>query len=143
MSQLGGNASLQGWKDASLGCETETAFKKITPVPFPSWVVGIFAVCCVVCFLIQSITAKYPRFGQTHRGQVVLQALAILWSMLVVVAIFAMFLGLVFLWDQRNELKLVAAQDFQDNQWGFGQVAALFIWAPIPVEILYHINGKP
>ncbi|KAM0253655.1 hypothetical protein ACHAQJ_007167 [Trichoderma viride] len=48
--------------------------------------------------------------------------------------------GLVKLWGQRSELIEVAGPDFEDNEWGFGQVAALFTWLPIPVEISYKLN---
>ncbi len=35
----------------------------------------------------------------------------------------------------------MAGAEIEDNQWGFGQIAALFTWAAIPVEISYKLNG--
>jgi hypothetical protein len=141
MSQLGANSSLQDWEEASLGCETQQSFKTITPIPYKPWVVGIFAVCSTVCFVVKSLSAKYPEFGQTHRGKIAIKVLEFVWAVFVLGSIAGLFIGLVFLWKQRNELKSVAGGEFQDDQWGFGQVAALFIWVPIPVEISYRING--
>jgi hydrogenase-4 membrane subunit HyfE len=61
----------------------------------------------------------------------------IIWALLIGLMTAGMVLGLVMMWRQRNHLRSVAGMQFEDDAWGFGQVAALFIWAPIPVEFLY------
>jgi hypothetical protein len=43
---------------------------------------------------------------------------------------------LVELQMKRNTLGEVLAGDYQDSQWGFGQVLALFAWAPFLVETI-------
>jgi hypothetical protein len=39
----------------------------------------------------------------------------------------------------RNVMKAVTGAEFQDNQWGFGQVIALFLWAPLCLQSFYNI----
>ncbi|KAJ6495002.1 hypothetical protein DFH09DRAFT_1205701 [Mycena vulgaris] len=39
----------------------------------------------------------------------------------------------------RNVMKAVTGAEFQDNQWGFGQVIALFLWVPLCLQSLYNI----
>ncbi|KAH2655464.1 hypothetical protein KXV32_002687 [Aspergillus fumigatus] len=59
------------------------------------------------------------------------------------VAIFAvagMVLGLTMMWRQRRHLRSLARDEFEDDQWGFGQIAALTIWVPVLVELLYILN---
>jgi hypothetical protein len=36
----------------------------------------------------------------------------------------------------------LAKDHFEDDQWGFGQIAALKIRVPILVELLYILNGE-
>jgi hypothetical protein len=58
------------------------------------------------------------------------------------------FLGLIFmwlafgvLWMLRTQLGTVAGDTYQDNDWGFGQVAAVAAWLPTVVEMVrdtYH-----
>ncbi|KDR77333.1 hypothetical protein GALMADRAFT_442853 [Galerina marginata CBS 339.88] len=38
----------------------------------------------------------------------------------------------------RDVMRAVTGPEFQDNQWGFGQVIALFLWAPLGIQIIYH-----
>lgn len=42
---------------------------------------------------------------------------------------------------KRHIMHEVTGADFADNQWGFGQVIALLLWAPLLVQILYYIFG--
>jgi hypothetical protein len=39
----------------------------------------------------------------------------------------------------RNVMKTVTGAEFQDNQWGFGQVISLFLWAPLCLQSFYQI----
>lgn len=60
----------------------------------------------------------------------------------------AMLVELVELERLRNIMKAVAGEDFQDNEWGFGQVIALFLWMPLIIQYFYSIsrfssNPKP
>lgn len=40
---------------------------------------------------------------------------------------------------KRHIMHEVTGADFADNQWGFGQVIALLLWAPLIFQILYYI----
>ncbi|KAH0543890.1 hypothetical protein FGG08_001791 [Glutinoglossum americanum] len=44
---------------------------------------------------------------------------------------------LVQLERKRIIMKNIVGADFQDNQWGFGQVIALLLWVPLLVQALY------
>lgn len=39
---------------------------------------------------------------------------------------------------KRNVLKAITSSDYQDNEWGFGQVIAMFLWAPLFIQALYY-----
>jgi hydrogenase-4 membrane subunit HyfE len=56
-------------------------------------------------------------------------------------SIAGMVFGLTMMWRQRKHLRAVVGAQFKDDNWNFGQFAALFIWAPILVELLYILNG--
>lgn len=38
----------------------------------------------------------------------------------------------------RGVMKEVTGPDFEDNQWGFGQVIALLLWVPLCVQVIYY-----
>jgi hypothetical protein len=38
----------------------------------------------------------------------------------------------------RQIMKAVTGVEFQDNQWGFGQVIALFLWVPLIIQMFYY-----
>ncbi|KAK4065843.1 uncharacterized protein Triagg1_8395 [Trichoderma aggressivum f. europaeum] len=128
------------WLQASLGCQNEPAFRKLTPVPYNKAVVYAAAGLCIISFFAQTATTVFPRIKQRPSLRRVLTIMAIVWGLLTTLSLVGMVWGLVKLWDQRGELIKVAGADFEDNEWGFGQVAALFTWLPIPVEISYKLN---
>jgi hypothetical protein len=133
-SQLNGSKRTN-WKLASLGCSSKSPeYGVITPVLYPSWAVAIFAVVGALVFWLQS---KKKEFKTKTNGMILFRILMIIWALLIGLMTAGMVLGLVMMWRQRNHLRSVAGMQFEDDAWGFGQVAALFIWAPIPVEFLY------
>ncbi|KAK0761620.1 hypothetical protein N5P37_006573 [Trichoderma harzianum] len=138
-SQLSGHSETD-WLQASLGCQNEPAFRKITPVPYNKAVVYTAASLCIISFFAQTATTVFPRIKQRPSLRRVLTVMAIVWGLLTTLSLVGMIWGLVKLWGQRGELIKVAGPDFEDNEWGFGQVAALFTWLPIPVEISYKLN---
>lgn len=38
----------------------------------------------------------------------------------------------------RSIMMEITGPDFQDNQWGFGQVIALFLWMPLCIQLGYY-----
>lgn len=38
----------------------------------------------------------------------------------------------------RNVMRAVTGPEFEDNQWGFGQVIALFLWLPLCIQAIYY-----
>ncbi|KAI9769492.1 MAG: hypothetical protein M1840_003969 [Geoglossum simile] len=40
--------------------------------------------------------------------------------------------------QKRNIMKAVTGVEFLDDQWGFGQVMAVFLWAPLLVQAVYY-----
>lgn len=139
MSQLNGRRQTN-WRLASDGCAQEsTDYDVITPILYPPWAVAIIAVAGTVGFWLQPLKEKF-RSRKAH--QVLFQMLMTLWVLLIGLMIAGMVTGLVMMWRQRNHLHSVAGEQFEDDDWGFGQIAALFIWAPIPVEILFVLHGE-
>ncbi|UKZ80087.1 hypothetical protein TrVFT333_007852 [Trichoderma virens FT-333] len=138
-SQLSGHSETD-WLQASLGCQNEPAFRKVTPVPYNKAVVYAAAGLCILSFFAQTTTTVFPRIQQRPSLRRVLAILTVVWSLLTTLSLVGMVWGLVKLWGQRSELIKVAGPEFEDNEWGFGQVAALFTWLPIPVEISYKLN---
>jgi uncharacterized membrane protein len=133
-SQLNGSKRTN-WRLASLGCASKSPeYGVITPVLYPSWAVAIFAVVgALVCWL----QSKKEEIEKKTNGKILFRIFMIIWALLIGLMTAGMVLGLVMMWRQRNHLRSVAGMQFEDDAWGFGQVAALFIWAPIPVESLY------
>lgn len=126
----------RNWRLASHGCTHKSEeYGVITPVLYPPWAVAIIAVAGMVGFWIQSLKRN---FGKTKAFWVFI----FLWVSLIGLLTAGMILGLVMMWRQRFYLRSVAGDKFEDDLWGFGQVAALFVWAPIPIEILYVILGR-
>ncbi|KAJ9485135.1 hypothetical protein VN97_g8215 [Penicillium thymicola] len=133
-----GSDSRENWRLASDGCaHSSTDYSVINPIPYPSWTVAIFAVAGTMAFWIQSLKEKF----QTDKLRKSLFRLLILfWVMLIGLLTAGMVVGLTMMWRQRRHLRSLARDQFEDDQWGFGQIAALTIWAPIPVELLYILN---
>lgn len=135
-----GSDSRENWRLASDGCaHSSTDYSVINPIPYPSWTVVIFAVAGTMAFWIQSLKEKF----QTDKlRKSMFRLLILFWVMLIGLLTAGMVVGLTMMWRQRRHLRSLARDQFEDDQWGFGQIAALTIWAPIPVELLYILNGE-
>lgn len=135
-----GNDSRANWRLASDGCaHSSTDYSVINPIPYPSWTVAIFTVAGTIAFWLQSLKEKF----QTDKLQKsMFRLLMLFWVMLIGLLTAGMVVGLTMMWRQRRHLRSLARDQFEDDQWGFGQIAALTIWAPIPVELIYILNGE-
>lgn len=143
-SQLSGMKRMN-WKLASEGCEHSTSdFGVITPIPYPSSAVIVLAAAGVLGLCLRSIKES---FQGRHRNRVLFNFLMGFWVMLIALMTVGMLLGLAMVWRQREHLRVVVGEKYEDDVWGFGQVNALFIWAPIPIQFLLIltgiVNGKP
>jgi hypothetical protein len=139
LSHLNGD-SKRDWRLASDGCaHSSTDYDVINPIPYPSWTVAIFAVVGTVAFWLQSLREKFQA-DKLHKSA--FRILMIFWVLLIGLLVAGMIVGLEMMWRQRRHLKSLARDQFEDDQWGFGQIAALTIWAPIVVEFIYILNGK-
>lgn len=62
-------------------------------------------------------------------------------------ALFDSYYDIRFLWYLRNQEKDIASND-TENEWGYGQILAVFVWVPVLVEYFYilglelHFWGK-
>ncbi|KAJ5963199.1 uncharacterized protein N7479_003075 [Penicillium vulpinum] len=136
-SNLDGD-SKENWRLASDGCaHSSTDYSVINPIPYPSWTVAIFAVAGTFAFWLQSLKEKFQA-DKLHRS--LFRFLMLFWVLLTGLLTAGMVVGLTMMWRQRRHLRSLARDQFEDDQWGFGQIAALTIWAPIPVELLYILN---
>ncbi|KAL5043259.1 hypothetical protein BDW71DRAFT_188266 [Aspergillus fruticulosus] len=133
-----GSDSRANWRLASDGCaHSSTDYSVINPVPYPSWAVAIFAVAGSIALWIQSLKEKFQA-DKLHKS--LFRMVVLFWVLLIGLLTAGMVLGLTMMWRQRRHLRSLARDQFEDDQWGFGQIAALTIWAPIPVELLYILN---
>jgi hypothetical protein len=37
----------------------------------------------------------------------------------------------------RSDLRFIVGAEYQDDEWGFGQVIAVFLWIPLCFKIMY------
>ncbi|OJJ08463.1 hypothetical protein ASPVEDRAFT_66429 [Aspergillus versicolor CBS 583.65] len=133
-----GSDSRKNWQLASDGCaHSSTDYSVINPVPYPGWTAAIFAVAGTLAFWLQTLKGKFQD-NVLHRSA--FKALMLLWVLLIGLLTAGMVVGVVMMWRQRRHLRSLARDEFEDDEWGFGQIAALTIWAPIPVELIYILN---
>ncbi|KAL4886209.1 hypothetical protein BJY04DRAFT_213741 [Aspergillus karnatakaensis] len=132
------SSSKANWRLASDGCaSTSTDYNVINPIPYPSWSVAIFAVVGTIAFWVQSLKDRFQA-DRLHKGA--FRVIMLFWVLLIGLLTAGMVVGLTMMWRQRRHLHKLVREEFEDDQWGFGQIAALTIWAPIPVEVLYILN---
>jgi multisubunit Na+/H+ antiporter MnhE subunit len=48
----------------------------------------------------------------------------------------------VQLQQTRDAMKSVTGTNFQDNKWGFGQVMAVLMWAPLLLQAMHYSSGN-
>jgi hypothetical protein len=139
LSHLGSD-SRANWRLASDGCaHSSTDYSVINPVPYPSWAVAIFTVAGTIAFWLQSLKEKFQA-DKLHKS--LFRLLMTFWVLLIGLLTAGMVVGLTMMWRQRRHLRSLVRDQFEDDQWGFGQIAALTIWAPIVVELIYILNGE-
>ncbi|KAF2671883.1 hypothetical protein BT63DRAFT_452387 [Microthyrium microscopicum] len=67
-----------------------------------------------------------------------------MWHAVVSIGLFA---GIIYNTTQmeikRHALRELVGMDFMDNQWGFGQVVAVFLWVPFLVQAFWILFGYP
>lgn len=62
---------------------------------------------------------------------------------LAVYALYDIFYDIRFLiFLRRQEQDISQSGDRQENQWGYGQVLAVFVWVPVIVEYTYVLGWK-
>lgn len=138
-SQLGSERKAN-WRLASDGCaHSSTDYSVINPIPYPSWTVAIFAVAGTIAFWLKSLREKCQA---DKLRKSLFRLLTVFWVLLIGLLTAGMVVGLTMMWRQRRHLRSLARDQFEDDKWGFGQIAALTIWAPILVELLYILNGE-
>ncbi|KAJ5600169.1 hypothetical protein N7450_001236 [Penicillium hetheringtonii] len=114
-----GSDSKENWRLASDGCaHTSKDYSVINPVPL--------------------FKEKFQA-DKLHKS--LFRLLMLFWVLLIGLLTAGMVVGLTMMWRQRRHLRSLARDQFEDDQWGFGQIAALTIWAPILVELLYILNA--
>jgi hypothetical protein len=89
-------------------------------------IVGLVIAAVILTLLFYAIRAKQP---------IVLGLICL-----------ALTIGTVYCTAQleykRDVMKSVTGPDFEDNQWGFGQIIALFLWAPLLIQSAYCAIGN-
>lgn len=129
------------WRHASEGCvhNDATDYEVITPVPYPPWAVAVFGIVGMTGFWITTLKERFQ--GSKARVRI-FKFIFSIWILLILLMVGGMGLGITMMWRQRKHLRSVAGEKFEDDTWGFGQVAALFVWAPIPLRVLGVFHRK-
>jgi len=107
-----------------------------------SIIISIYGLAYLIWFILQrqySTQAKcvqkklFSVLPSTHRGQVAISALAILVPILTI----PQFWGIFRLREIQRSLAGATSNAYVDNQWTFGQVVAVTIFAPVFTEMGY------
>ncbi|KAM7211993.1 hypothetical protein V8F06_012622, partial [Rhypophila decipiens] len=77
--------------------------------------------------------SRFLNFGPRRLG-----ALAIVFSLGSVATVFVWLL-LEDLLATRRQMQVLAGDKYEDNRWGFGQIAAVMTWVPVVQEVLFAI----
>lgn len=56
-------------------------------------------------------------------------------------ALFDSYYDIRFLWYLRNQEKNISSND-TENEWGYGQILAVFVWVPVLVEYFYVLGFR-
>ena len=94
-------------------------------------VVGVILVVMVVVYL-------FCRWKKRHSVWNIMGDIYCIFGTFCVIAM------AVELTQVRNEMKNLSASNpnYQDGDWGFGQVAAIFTWIPPLFDFIYNLKGK-
>jgi len=102
-------------------------------------VAGLLALCLVACIIValhnrspKDQQQKVPARSLNHRQRELLVGLMSLAFTI------GMLVELVQMERTRNDMKSVTGAEFQDNQWGFGQIISLFLWVPLCIQIVFY-----
>ncbi|KAK4206568.1 hypothetical protein QBC37DRAFT_458518 [Rhypophila decipiens] len=91
-------------------------------------------ICCSTWPFLQASRLVY--FGPRRLG-----ALTIVFS-LGAAATVLVWLLLTDLLETRRQMQALAGDKYEDNHWGFGQIAAVMTWVPMAQEVLFGIIRK-
>lgn len=146
-SQINGHARHgDDWKMTVAACSANsTVYRTISPLTYPSWLVGVVAGICLIAFATQSLSAERTKaLLQRHpHWRWWLFSLGVVWGILVTASMVGMIYTLYLLWAQRDRLfDAIGDEQTESNGWEFGQVAALLTWLSIPVEVFYQVHGE-
>jgi amino acid transporter len=95
----------------------------------------------IIVFVIIVLVVVYVFFLIVIKGFAALSYLVTHWPW-VCMAFLCCLLGLTIFWllnmiGVRDIMEEVTGKYFQDNQWGFGQILALLMWAPVLLQTTY------
>lgn len=83
-----------------------------------------------------SCTAGYARAKTLPWERIIAYLLA-------VYALYDTFYDIRFLVFLRNQEKAISStKDAAEDQWGYGQILAVFVWVPVIVEYFYVLGNK-
>jgi hypothetical protein len=101
-----------------------------------------FLVC--VCLMLSSVFlswAFWKRRGRKAGMENVFKSRK-LRAALTFVAFAYGWAGMALLIILRVGISRMAGKNYAENQWGFGQVVAVFVWAPVLLELAFGFSGK-
>jgi hypothetical protein len=84
---------------------------------------------------IAKVTAKLPKLVRENGWNV-------FWIMMLLIWIVVLVLGTTTLFDSRDTMKTLSADQFKDNEWGYGQSTAILLWAQFLFEMVLGVFRK-
>jgi hypothetical protein len=113
------NLTLKGY-DASKGKEGWIIWGLVL-----AGIAALIIACFIIIFLYRILKEKHPGF----LGPIVLGLSG------------GVIYEMALLQGKRLFMKAVTGSNFVDNQWGFGQVIAIFLWIPLVIQAIYYLCG--
>lgn len=88
-------------------------------------IVALIIACFIINFLYRILKERHPGF----LGPIVLGLSG------------GVIYEMAQLQGKRLFMQAVTGSNFVDNQWGFGQVIAIFLWTPLIIQAIYYFCG--
>lgn len=142
----GNHADTATFSDLKTACR---AFAQIFPatITFKTILIVYFIVLgvCILALLVIGIRRYFPKHVALHCNWI--PSIPLHWRkwFYLATSVALSALAIVMLVDMeriRHRMSKASGSQFQDNQWGFGQVVSLFLWAPLLLQFLYYVYSK-
>jgi len=95
------------------------------------WTIIGLCLAAIVCLFIVAVVLTLLAGVLLSQEEIFVGPMSLAFSI-------GMLVAMVKMERTRYIMKVVTGVEFQDNQWGFGQVIALFLWMPLVIQMFYY-----